>query len=78
MQFQKKIPDASKQLPIESKIVLNKEAVEIDWGKAPVKVECSDGSIFEADHVIFTASVGVLKASYKHLFRPALPDYKVG
>ncbi|KAH1020053.1 hypothetical protein HUJ04_009782 [Dendroctonus ponderosae] len=73
----KKIPDASKQLPIESRTILNKEAVQIDWGEAPVKVECSDGSTFKADHVILTASVGVLKASYKHLFRPALPDFKV-
>ncbi|KAG7314208.1 hypothetical protein KOW79_022704 [Hemibagrus wyckioides] len=42
-------------------------------GLAPVRVECEDGEWFLADHVIFTASLGVLKKSHEMLFSPSLP-----
>lgn len=40
-------------------------------------VECSDSSIYEADHVILTMSLGVLKEQHQTLFHPQLPPVKV-
>lgn len=42
-----------------------------------VTVTCVDGSTYTADHVIFTASLGVLKDRHQTLFTPKLPDKKV-
>ncbi|KAL8098486.1 putative polyamine oxidase 5 [Apium graveolens] len=45
----------------------------------PVKLLFSDGSVLEADHVIVTVSLGVLKAGIlddSGMFFPPLPDYK--
>ncbi|KPP68844.1 spermine oxidase-like [Scleropages formosus] len=43
----------------------------------PVRVECEDCESFAADHVIVTASLGVLKKSHEWLFSPSLPEDKV-
>lgn len=40
-------------------------------------MECTDGSVFEADHVICTVSLGVLKQNHLNLFHPYLPPKKV-
>ncbi|XP_015458509.1 spermine oxidase isoform X2 [Astyanax mexicanus] len=42
-------------------------------GPAPVRVECEDGEWLAADHVILTASLGVLKKAHETLFSPSLP-----
>lgn len=42
-----------------------------------VEVTCEDGSKFKADHVIFTASLGVLKQNHETLFTPNLPKRKI-
>ncbi|KAM7258180.1 hypothetical protein ACFE04_013921 [Oxalis oulophora] len=45
----------------------------------PVKLHFSDGSIMEADHVIVTVSLGVLKQGINQssgLFNPELPSFK--
>lgn len=73
----KKIPDASKQLPFEDKLLLNKEVSNVSWNGSNVTVTCSDGSQYSADHVIFTPSVGVLKHDYETLFTPQLPEEKI-
>ncbi|CAG9863754.1 unnamed protein product [Phyllotreta striolata] len=73
----KKIPDASKQLHLDDKILLKKVVKKIQWGDSEQTVTCEDGSVFTADHVIITCSVGVLKTTYRSLFDPALPSYKV-
>ena len=43
-------------------------------GKA-VKVECSNGEVFEADQIVLTTPLGVLK-SKSITFQPPLPDWK--
>lgn len=75
-------------------IQLGRKVVKIEWnpnghqwvgsesdhtrGK-PVKLHFSDDSIMEADHVIITVSLGVLKAGIQegsNLFSPSLPSMK--
>lgn len=41
------------------------------------RIECSDGSYYAADHVIWTGSLGVLREHHATLFTPALPALKV-
>lgn len=80
--LQKKIPDSEKQVPLEDKILLNREVNSIIWddqssSQSEVTVKCTDGSSYTADHVIITVSVGVLKENYKKWFTPELPPYKI-
>lgn len=51
-----------------------KDALTTD---APIRVETSDGSIYNADHVICTVSLGVLQHSHQSLFQPLLPYWKI-
>uniref|UniRef100_A0A2M4ATP0 Putative flavin-containing amine oxidase n=1 Tax=Anopheles triannulatus TaxID=58253 RepID=A0A2M4ATP0_9DIPT len=44
---------------------------------ANVVVECDNGTIYEADHVICTLPLGVLKEQGETIFAPALPQYKM-
>ncbi|KAK4878677.1 hypothetical protein RN001_011183 [Aquatica leii] len=78
----KKYPDLENSLPIDDKILLNKEVQQIIWNvsvddQTKVSVICSDESNFTADHVILTVSLGVLKERYKTLIVPSLPEDKV-
>ncbi|XP_034114934.1 LOW QUALITY PROTEIN: peroxisomal N(1)-acetyl-spermine/spermidine oxidase [Drosophila albomicans] len=41
-----------------------------------VRVDCENGQIFHAGHVICTIPLGVLKHTHKTLFDPELPHYK--
>lgn len=43
----------------------------------PIYVECEDEEWIEADHVIITASLGVLKQNHEVMFSPSLPEDKV-
>lgn len=61
---------------MESKILLNKEVSKIDWTNERAAVKCSDGSWYDADHVLVTVSLGVLKENFKTWFSPQLPAYK--
>ena len=38
----------------------------------PVRVECSDGTVYDSDHVICTVSLGVLKERHTRWFDPPL------
>jgi spermine oxidase len=64
-------------LNVESKVQLGKEVKNINWSREKVAIACVNGSSYVADHVIFTASLGVLKDRHATLFTPKLPDYKV-
>lgn len=65
---------------MEKFIQFNKTVSKIDWNRdsseGPVKVTCEDGTSYLTDHVIVTASLGVLKERYQTLFNPALPLVK--
>lgn len=60
---------------------LNKEARKIVYStnraSPAVRVECSDGSVYSADHLICTISLGVLKNRYLSLFEPILSQNKI-
>lgn len=73
-----KFPSTVSSLPIDDKIILNKEVSKIVWDNVDgnVIVKCSDGSSYHADQVIFTPSVGVLKEVHRELFEPQLPTQK--
>ncbi|KAJ8963210.1 hypothetical protein NQ318_018676 [Aromia moschata] len=76
----RKYPDPSKQLPMDDKIIFNKEVATVNWdqnSEGKVVVSCVDGSIFTADHVIFTPSIGVLKQRALSMFNPRLPINKL-
>ncbi|KAF2831372.1 lysine-specific histone demethylase 1 [Ophiobolus disseminans] len=49
---------------------------ELRVGKA-VRIECSNGEIYEADKVVITTPLGVLKSGSVS-FQPPLPDWKQG
>ncbi|WOG92864.1 hypothetical protein DCAR_0312141 [Daucus carota subsp. sativus] len=67
-------------------IQLGRKVERIEWEPSsfvgtsrPVKLHFSDGSVLEADHVIVTVSLGVLKAGILDdpgMFSPPLPDNK--
>lgn len=73
----------------DDKIKLNTPVSKIHWGDVAstsrgkqcpedmVCVECENGDVYYADHVIITASLGVLKASCDRLFNPAFPQKKM-
>jgi len=48
-----------------------------DDADTSAKVLCSSGEVFEADQIILTSPLGVLKAE-TITFEPALPDWKKG
>lgn len=64
---------------LKDKILLDKEVSTVKWedpDDSSVVIECSDGSKHKFDHVIFTASLGVLKKHHGTLFTPKLPMSK--
>ncbi|XP_066589220.1 spermine oxidase-like isoform X2 [Prorops nasuta] len=75
----KKIPDPTKELPVLNKTLLNTEVKKIDYTdqNGKITITTSDGKELIVDHVIFTPSLGVLKANYETLFTPPLSNTKV-
>ncbi|XP_058799590.1 spermine oxidase-like [Phymastichus coffea] len=77
----KRYPDPDKELPVANNTILNAEVTLIDYANTenghPILVTIKDGRTFEADHIIVTVSLGVLKAQYKSLFTPPLPPEKI-
>ncbi|KAK3569016.1 hypothetical protein QTP86_021570, partial [Hemibagrus guttatus] len=68
---------------LPSGTILNNTAVKsIQWDKDEeedhaVQVICENDQIFDADHVIVTVSLGVLKQQARTMFEPALPKSKL-
>ncbi|XP_051880320.1 peroxisomal N(1)-acetyl-spermine/spermidine oxidase-like isoform X2 [Pristis pectinata] len=68
------------------KLLLKKPVKQILWNGSfesedgsmyPVRVVCEDGDHILADHVIFSISLGCLKANGQSLFQPRLPEQKL-
>jgi spermine oxidase len=58
-------------------IHLDKKVVNIEWNKSEkITATCSDGQSLQADYVIVTVSLGVLKKTHSTLFNPELPVRK--
>ncbi|CAG9863217.1 unnamed protein product [Phyllotreta striolata] len=67
---------------INDKILLGKRVAKIVYGDAltknvPVKVICSDNSVYPAKRVIVTSSLGVLKENVESMFEPPVNASKL-
>ncbi|XP_059707036.1 peroxisomal N(1)-acetyl-spermine/spermidine oxidase isoform X2 [Haemorhous mexicanus] len=72
----------------EGTVLFNKAVRTIHWQGSfreegsngsrvfPVRVECEDGDVFLADHVIITVPLGFLKERHQEFFQPPLPERK--
>lgn len=58
-------------------IQFNKEVRKIAYNDPTIKVECIDGTLYHADHLICTVSLGVLKERHLSMFEPLLPLWKI-
>jgi len=54
----------------------DRTVTEVPINETNVKINCEDGSVYYADHVICTIPLGVLKDISDTLFNPQLPLYK--
>ncbi|XP_024943556.1 peroxisomal N(1)-acetyl-spermine/spermidine oxidase isoform X2 [Cephus cinctus] len=73
----RKYPDCNKELPLKDKVVFNKEVSRIDYSNPNrIVLTTTDGCEYIASHVIFTASLGVLKDQHKTIFKPSLSEIK--
>lgn len=77
------LPRALWKYPTPLDVRLRKKAVRImhrgeaDTWNLPTAVECEDGEVVEADYIVNTLPLGVLKEG-QTIFEPALPDWKRG
>lgn len=69
--FQKEVTEITVAVVDHSDGEDNDDDVDI---KPRISVKCSDGSIYKANHVLVTFSLGVLKACYRTMFHPRLPN----
>lgn len=66
---------------IDSHIMFQKRVNQIVWNRENALdksacVRCTDGTSYDADFVVFTGSLGVLKENYREMFVPRLPSVK--
>ncbi|XP_043266526.1 uncharacterized protein [Venturia canescens] len=75
----KKFPNPAEELPFRAKTIINTEVTKINYNNpdGAIRVVTKNGDEYVADHVIFTPSLGVLKADHEKLFNPPLPESKV-
>ncbi|KAK6931061.1 Amine oxidase [Dillenia turbinata] len=60
----------------DPRLLLNKPVVEIRYFQSGVIVKTEDGSVYRADYVIVSASIGVLQTNLIR-FKPDLPKWKI-
>lgn len=75
--FQEKFNDEVEHLHIKDKVIFGKEVVKIYWSGEQAEVLCADNSRFQAQCILNTMSLGVLKNLCNELFEPDLPEYKL-
>jgi len=75
--YQDLIRHLENKLKDAMEIKLNTRVNEIRWQKSPVEVVLDNSQVIEADHVVVTVSLGVLKHEMATLFNPSLPANKV-
>ncbi|XP_034936671.1 LOW QUALITY PROTEIN: uncharacterized protein [Chelonus insularis] len=75
----KKFPNPKEALPVEENTMLNSKVTKIQYDSSDgsKKVITKDGKEYPADHIIWTGSLGVLKADHEKIFDPPLPQSKV-
>ncbi|RZC72584.1 hypothetical protein C5167_048066 [Papaver somniferum] len=61
---------------VDPRLVLNKAVTEIQYSKSGVVVKTEDGSVYEAEYVMVSASIGVLQTTLID-FVPDLPAWKL-
>lgn len=75
--FQQKISTIKNNLSIIEKIEFNKNVDNINYiSNDNIIVKTKDNSKYMASHVIFTASLGILKEKHMTMFTPLLPERK--
>lgn len=68
-----KFPDVSKSYLIENNIEFNQDVSRIDWTDGKISIETTSGRVYNADKVIVTIPLGVLKEKHETMFVPELP-----
>ena len=60
-------------------VKLNEPIEQINWSDTNnIKIKAHSGASYQASRVICTVSLGYLKANYSNLFKPELPEDKIG
>lgn len=81
IRFQRKFPGQDEPIDVSALVKLNKEVKKISYNLKDsfdvIRIECDDGSVYDADHLICTVSLGVLKERHLSLFDPFLPPKKI-
>ncbi|EDW79992.1 uncharacterized protein Dwil_GK19228 [Drosophila willistoni] len=63
---------------LNGRVLFNRRIAEIKWSQCnELILRCWNGEIIQADHIICTVSLGVLKEQHSQLFVPPLPRSKV-
>lgn len=71
-------------MPFSDRIFLNKAVESINWdptygiveSERKIEITCTDGTLYMADFVLVTTSLGFLKSNCDGLFVPPLPSFK--
>lgn len=79
--FQKRFPLNKNSIDLIKYIRFNQKVSKIIYNQpnvhGAVTVHCTNGSVYNVDHVICTVSLGVLKECHLSLFEPHLPSFKI-